>query len=92
MDPLRLSDGLAQDLHATIAKHDPRAKDPGIAIQYYAAIIGYVLAQQSYPNAEKEEFLQQLYAFSRQVLRDCEQDMRASQADSAIGKWRPGDP
>jgi hypothetical protein len=91
MDPLRLSDGLAQDLHATITKHDARAKDPGVAIQYYAAVIGYVLAQQAYPKAQKDEFLQQLFAFSQQVLQDCEQDMRDSQANNAVGKWRPGD-
>ena len=48
MEPLKISDELIADLQNTIVRHDERATEPGVAVQYYAAIIGYVLAQQSY--------------------------------------------
>jgi hypothetical protein len=91
MEPLKISDELIADLQQTICRHDERAQDAGVAVQYYAAIIGYVLAQQqSYSAEQKAEFLDQLNAFSHHVLDDCTQSQTASN-DSAMGKWRPGD-
>ena len=92
MEPLKISDQLIADLQSTVAKHDDRASDAGVAIQYYAAVIGYVLAQQSYPTNQKQEFLDQLSAFSRHVFDDCISQAPAAQSESAFGKWRPGDP
>jgi hypothetical protein len=90
MEPLKLSDELVAELQGVIARHDERAKDGGIAIQYYAAIIGYVLAQQDYATAQKKEFLDQLNAFSHHVFDDCESQSQPAN-DAAMGKWRPGD-
>ena len=92
MEPLKISDELIADLQDAVAKHDERARDAGVAIQYYAAIVGYVLAQQSYPKHQKQEFLDQLSAFTRHVFDDCMSQAAEPQSDSAVGKWRPGDP
>ncbi|WP_455366710.1 hypothetical protein [Kaarinaea lacus] len=90
MEPLKISDELIADLQNTIARHDERATDAGVAVQYYAAIIGYVLAQQSYSTEQKKEFLDQLNAFSHHVLDDCNPP-QSSGGDAVMGKWRPGD-
>ena len=91
MEPLKISDELISDLQNVIVDHDERAKDGGVAIQYYAAIIGYILAQQDYPMNDKKEFLNHLFAFANHVFQD---NSRPSQAPAgeAMGKWRPGDP
>ena len=91
MEPLKISDELITELQQTITKYDDRASDAGVAIQYYAAVIGYVLAQQSYPAEQKKEFLDQLNAFSRHVFDDCSTQSTSASNDSAVGKWRPGD-
>ena len=90
MEPLKLSDDLVNDVQLAVIKHDERAKDGGVAIQYYAAIIGYVLAKQDYATEQKEEFLDQLNAFSHHVFIDCIQQSEPPASD-AMGKWRPGD-
>jgi len=91
MEPLKISDELIAELQDTIVKHDDRASDAGVSIQYYAAIIGYVLAQQSYPADQKKEFLDQLNGFSRHVFDDCMSQTPPAPDDTAMGKWRPGD-
>lgn len=91
MEPLKLSDDLVKELQDVIARHDERASDAAIAVQYYAAIIGYVLAQQSLPDDQKKDFLNQLNAFSGHVLDDCITNAPPPAAE-AMGKWRPGDP
>jgi len=90
MEPLKLSDELVQDLQNAVVSHDPRAKDGGVAIQYYAAVIGYILAQQNYTTEQKKDFLDQLYAFSHHVFDDFDQQQPS--AEEVMGKWRPGDP
>ena len=91
MEPLKISDDLIADLQSVLAKHDERAKDGGVAIQYYAAIIGFILAQQDYPLDQKKEFLNHLFAFANHVFEDNSQPSQ-SPAGEAMGKWRPGDP
>ena len=91
MEPLKLSDELISDLQNVIVEHDERAKDGGVAIQYYAAIIGYILANQEYPMDQKKEFLNHLYAFSNHVFEDNSQPLQPPPGE-AMGKWRPGDP
>ena len=91
MEPLKISDELIAELQNVIVKHDERAKDGGVAIQYYAAIIGFVLAQQEYPMDQKKEFLNHLFGFANHVFED---NSRPSQPPpvEAMGKWKPGDP
>lgn len=94
MEPLKLSDELVEDLQNVIAKHDERAKDGGVAIQYYAAVIGFVLAKQEYPIDQKKEFLNHLFAFANHVFEDSSEDSSTNPqppAEDAMGVWRPGD-
>jgi len=89
MEPLKLSDQLINDLKEVMIGHDSRAEEDGVAIQYYAAIIGLVLAQQEYSLSQKKEFLDHLYAFTKHVFED---NVTSSQPVDAVGKWHPGDP
>lgn len=91
--PLQLSDELIAALHETVAKFDERAKDPGIAVQYYAAVMGCVVGQQDFSMSEKQEFLKQLFAFSNHVLQDVagETAQESTAEQQATGKWKPGD-
>ena len=91
MEPLKISDDLIADLQNVIVDHDERAKDGGVAIQYYAAVIGYILAQQNYTTEQKKDFLDQLHAFSHHVFDDFNQQFQPP-AEEVMGKWRPGDP
>jgi len=91
MEPLKISDDLIDELQNVVIKYDERAKDGGIVIQYYAAIIGFVLAQQSYPLDQKKEFLNHLFAFANHVFEDNSEPSQPS-PEEAMGKWRPGDP
>ncbi|WP_455207797.1 hypothetical protein [Kaarinaea lacus] len=91
MEPLKLSDELAAELQNVVSKHDERAMEAGVAVQYYAAIIGYVLAQQVYSTEQKKDFLNQLNAFSHHVLDDCNSPAQSPRDDTAMGKWRPSD-
>ena len=90
-EPLRLSDELVLDLQKAIMAHDARAEDAGVTVQYCAAVIGYLLAQQAFSREEKQQLLQQLSAFAEHVWQDCERDEQQAQQQDAEGKWRPGD-
>jgi hypothetical protein len=90
MEPLKISDELISELQNVIVKHDDRAKEGGVAIQYYAAIIGFVLAQQDYPMDQKKEFLNHLFGFANHVFEDNSKQSQPP-AQEAMGKWKPGD-
>lgn len=95
MEPLKLSDELMAELHKTVARFDSRAQDPGVAVQYYAAVMGCLVGQQDFSMAEKQEFLQQLFTFSNHVLQDVAGSPQQHQPEpanqEATGKWKPGD-
>lgn len=96
MEPLKLSPTLLQSLHQILVDNDARAEDPGVAVQYYSAIIGIIVGQQNARPAEKRDLLEQLAAFSQHVMDDVSQqaaqaEQRQAQAESAYGVWRPGD-
>jgi hypothetical protein len=92
MSQLELSDELIKELQNVVVKYDERASDMGIAVQYYAAVIGYVLGQQNFPVEEKKEFLNQLFGFSMHVLEDVVKPQQAPpQSQEAFGVWKPGD-
>ena len=91
MDELQLSEELINDVFSALAKHDSRAEDPGIAVQYLSALTGYIVANMGFEVEEKREFLQQLAGFSMHVFDDvCEPEPEANQA--GVGIWRPGEP
>lgn len=101
---LQLSDELIQDLQKTLYQYDERATDLGIAVQYYAAIIGYSLGLQTAPYEQRQAYLEQLMGFAQHVFDDVssgqEEDGEAghsgdeqsgAEPGEASGVWRPGD-
>ena len=93
MSELKLSDELIESIQNILVQNDERCSDTGIAVQYLAAILGYVLGNQKMPHNEKQEFLEQLFAFSQHVLDDVGggQDQPAPPPpQEAFGIWKPG--
>ncbi|HQU15961.1 MAG: hypothetical protein B7Z66_07815 [Chromatiales bacterium 21-64-14] len=92
MSQLQLSDQLISAVQETLAAHDSNAREPGVAIQYLAAIIGYRVGKLDMPAAGKEDVLEQLAAFSRHVMQDiCSAEERAQPqppGPDAFGIWR----
>lgn len=96
-ETLQLSGDLVLELQELLAGHDERCHDPLVAVQYLAAITGYMLAGQPVPDAQRQVFLDELAAFMRQVHDDVSSESAWSPepADShqdAFGIWHPGDP
>ena len=101
---LQLSVDMVRDVQERIKQDDERAADSGVAAQYLAAIIGFMLGQISADNQKKKEFLAQLQEFAAGVVDDVEsqQEMQQAQpgggaqqtgaAEETSGIWKPGDP
>ena len=85
MSELQLSDELLQELQHTVTKFDERAMDPGIAVQYLAAAMGYMVALQPGDYEEKNTFLNHLQQFAQHVFDDV-----SPPPQEAFGVWRPG--
>ncbi len=88
MSGLQLSDQLVDAVQNAVSGIDERARDPFIAVQYLAALTGYMVAKQDMSDAQKRDILQQLTAFSEHVLEDV---CRQAPPQEAFGIWRPGD-
>jgi hypothetical protein len=94
MSEIQLSAQLAEGVKAALAAHDAQAQDDIIALQYLAALSGFMLGGQNLPTAQKRELLDQLHAFSKHVLEDMERQAAPpppQQQQEAFGIWRPGD-
>lgn len=103
---LQLSVDLVRDLQERIKQDDSRAADSGVAAQYMAAVIGFLLGQINADTEKKKEFLGQLADFAAGVVDDVEaqQQMQQAQpssggggaaaqgAEDTSGIWTPGDP
>lgn len=89
MSEIQLSRELAQSVQAAIVQHDAQARDELIAIQYLAALTGFMLGNTALPSGQKRELLGQLHGFSEHVLQDMERS--SAPAQEAFGVWRPGD-
>lgn len=78
-----------------LAKHDSAAEDPGVASQYLAAVIGFLLGQQEMPSDQKREILEELAAFTTHVANDVDEQRRqpppppAPPQQQAFGIWKP---
>lgn len=92
MDELHLSEELVVDVTNALAKHDTRAEDPGIAVQYLSALTGFLVAHMGFPMEEKRDFLQQLGGFSMHVFDDVCQPDEPESKEPEVGIWRPGEP
>lgn len=88
MDGLQLSEELIHGVSQLLSKHDPRADDPGIAVQYLAALTGFYVGHMDISHRDKSDFLDQLAQFSRHVFDDVADP---PESPDAFGIWRPGD-
>ncbi len=91
MNQLQLSTQLVRQMHQHLADHDENAEDPGVAAQYMAAVIGFLLGEQDMSEPEKQDTLEQLFAFAQHVANDVAQQKKASPPKmQAFGVWKPG--
>ena len=90
MSQLKLSTQLVNQVHEFLMQHDENAQDPGVASQYLCAVVGCLLGQQAMPDAQKEEILEQLFAFTRHVAKDIAQQVQAPPPQAEVGIWKPG--
>ncbi len=93
MAQLKLSAQLVQQMQQMLMDHDPAAQDPGVASQYMAAVIGFLLGQQDMQGDQKQEILEELAAFMTHVANDVEQQKQqtppAPPPQEAFGIWKP---
>jgi hypothetical protein len=61
-----------------------------VASQYMCAVVGCLLGQQDMSESQKEEMLEQLFAFARHVTQDIAQQMQAPPPPAEVGIWKPG--
>ena len=91
MSDLQLSPQMISEIESVIIQQDQQAQDPGIMMQYLAAVIGYRLGQMDMGGDDKEEFLGQLCGFVKHVFDDVEGQNSAPPppAEDAFGIWTP---
>lgn len=68
---ITLSDQLIDNLYGVICQHDESAKqNMVVALQYFAAVSGYMLGDYPGSEEEREELIDQLAAFTKNVSGD----------------------
>ncbi len=93
MDQLRLSTELIDKVQQILIQEDERAKNPLLAGQYLAAIIGFMVGNHNIPPGEKKEIMNELNAFSNYVYEDItrQRQQTIQPQGEAFGIWKPGD-
>jgi len=93
MDQLRLSKELINKIQQVLVDEDERAKNPLLASQYLAAVIGFIVGNHDLPTGEKNEVMNELNAFSKYVYNDIAEKRQAAvpPKGEAFGIWKPGD-
>jgi len=103
---ITLSDQLIDNLYGVICQHDESAKqNMMVALQYFAAVSGYMLGDYPGSDEEREELIDQLAAFTKNVSGDRANQQKQKQAepeqpaavagksvatsDPAVGIWKP---
>lgn len=90
MSGIQLSPDLVTDLKAIIVKHDAAAENDMLFMQYLTAVTGFVMAHQTQPGLDKQEFINDLAGFMGQVVRQVEGDNKPQPpAEDAFGIWKP---
>lgn len=75
---ITLSDQLIDNLYGVICQHDESAKENMmVALQYFAAVSGYMLGDYPGSNEEREELIDQLAAFTKNVSGDRAKSQKA---------------
>jgi uncharacterized tellurite resistance protein B-like protein len=90
MSQLNLSPQLVEQMHEFLIKHDENAQDPDVASQYMCAVVGCLLGKQEMSESQKEEVIEQLFAFTRHVAKDIAQQVNAPPPQAEVGIWKPG--
>lgn len=93
MADIQLSPQLFQDIEAAVKRQSADA-DPGVTMQYLAAVIGYMLAsQQGMAEADRKAYLEDLCGFVNHVYEDVQQRQQpraaAPPSGDAFGIWEP---
>jgi hypothetical protein len=90
---ITLSDQLIDNLYGVICQHDESAKqNMMVALQYFAAVSGYMLGDYPGSDDEREELIDQLAAFTKNVSGDranqqkTQQPAQQEQAPAVAGK------
>ena len=102
---ITLSDQLIDNLYGVICQHDESAKENMmVALQYFAAVSGYMLGDYPGSDEEREELIDQLGAFTKNVSADKANNQNQEEAqqeapaaagksvetsDPAVGIWKP---
>lgn len=81
---ITLSDQLIDNLYGVICQHDESAKqNMMVALQYFAAVSGYMLGDYPGSDEEREELIDQLAAFTKNVSGDRANSQKQQQAQPA---------
>ncbi len=93
MDQLKLSKELIDKIQHVLVEEDERTKNPLLAGQYLAAIIGFIVGNHDLPTGEKNEIMDELNAFSKYVYDDITKQRQVSMQPKgeAFGIWKPGE-
>lgn len=90
---ITLSDQLIDNLYGVICQHDESAKqNMMVALQYFAAVSGYMLGDYPGSDKEREELIDQLAAFTKNVSGDRansqkeQSQTQSEQSEPAAGK------
>jgi len=103
---ITLSDELIDNLYGVVCQHDESAKENMmVALQYFAAVSGYMLGDFPGSDDEREELIEQLAAFTKNVSGDRVKSQKAQKQskseapavagksvatdDPAVGIWTP---
>lgn len=103
---ITLSDQLIDNLYGVICQHDESAKqNMMVALQYFAAVSGYMLGDYPGSDEERDELIDQLAAFTKNVSGDRASKQKQQPAeteqpaaipgksvqtsDPAVGIWKP---
>jgi len=91
---LELTIPMIEDTLNAVIRHDPQARDEGIAVQYLAAIAGFVLAHQDFDRKQREDFIEELKRIMLQISEDVIRQRTAQAAppppqQEAFGIWKP---
>ncbi len=90
MADLKLSQQLIDNIQQVLIQADPEAQAPTVSLQYLSAITGILLGSQNIAKEQKDEYLDELHAFSKHVLDDvCKPKPMAPAAGNAFGTWKP---
>ena len=90
MSGIQLSSELVSQLKSIVVEHDAAADNDMLFMQYLSAVTGYVMAHQTQPGLDKQEFVGDLSEFIGQVMKQVESDSQQSAPqEDAFGIWKP---